>query len=586
SATPTRLPTLMMPTDTSTPVPTPTPPPVKPFSYLALLYNPGSVKVYDRVELTIATDGVVTNPFDPTQANLQVEFSSDGDRIIVIPAFYYQEFDRRSLQPVGDPVWKVRFTPTQAGTWLARAALYPSDLRSKTIRFDVLPNPGAHGFVRQNQRNPLYFQTDNGDFFFPVGLNIGWAGGDVLGDYQHWLDHFSQNGGNLVRVWMADWSFGLEWKDTGLGDYSKRMKQAWLLDQVFHMAEERGVTIMLSLLNHGAFNETVNPEWSDNPYNARLGGPLAQPHEFVTDPSARQLFKRRLRYIAARWSYSPSLFAWEWWNEINWTPVTTEMLRPWLSEMTGYLRTVDPYQHLVTHSTSSADPIWDDPEIQICQLHDYSGQFFPTTLSSTFDDYQELAPGKPVLMGEFGYNAGGEDKHFLQQSIHLHNGLWTAPFVGFAGTGMYWWWDNYIDPYDHWHEFRSISDFFRGEDLADMHLKRARVQPYGASAFILQNDRRALVWVINNTYSMEGAQSAYLTAFLNKKLTPDWRYVPQAMEKVVVTVSGLTDGHYLIDWYAPSKGMWLAQGLVTVSQEAFSVTIPSLQTDVAFKLHK
>jgi aryl-phospho-beta-D-glucosidase BglC (GH1 family) len=133
--------------------------------------------------------------------------------------------------------------------------------------------------------------------YFPIGMNIAWATSlnNTLADYQRWFDKLSQNGGNFARVWMSSWDLGIEWEDTGLGDYTNRLKQAWLLDQVFQMADQRGIFIMLTLLNHGSFSRTVDPEWSGNPYNARLGGPLLKPQDFVTDPQAIDFFKRRLR---------------------------------------------------------------------------------------------------------------------------------------------------------------------------------------------------------------------------------------------------------------------------------------------------
>src|SRR6185436_8330311 len=141
---------------------------------------------------------------------------------------------------------------------------------------------------------------------------------------------------------------------TGLGDYSGRMKQAWLLDQVFKLAEQRGVYIMLTLLNHGAFSTSVNPEWNDNPYNIANGGPLKEPRLFVRNAQARELFKRRVRYIAARWGYSPNLFAWEWWNEVSWTPIDDLSLKPWVAEMTAYIQQYDPNHHLVSLSYAGA----------------------------------------------------------------------------------------------------------------------------------------------------------------------------------------------------------------------------------------
>lgn len=109
---------------------------------------------------------------------------------------------------------------------------YPK-LVSQPLNFVVAADPSVHGFVRINQQNPRYLAFDDGSFYLPIGLNLGWASQPNLGvlrDYQRWLDRLSQNGGNVGRVWMASWSFGIEWNDTGLGNYSGRMKRAWLLD--------------------------------------------------------------------------------------------------------------------------------------------------------------------------------------------------------------------------------------------------------------------------------------------------------------------------------------------------------------------
>jgi hypothetical protein len=54
---------------------------------------------------------------------------------------------------------------------------------------------------------------------------LGWWNQDPLGDYERWLDALSSNGGNFARLWMSSWAFGIEWQDTPLGDYSKRLKK-------------------------------------------------------------------------------------------------------------------------------------------------------------------------------------------------------------------------------------------------------------------------------------------------------------------------------------------------------------------------
>ena len=97
---------------------------------------------------------------------------------------------------------------------------------------------------------------------------------------------------------------------------------------------------------------------------------------FVRNAQARELFKRRVRYIAARWGYSPNLLAWEWWNEVSWTPIDDLSLKPWVAEMTAYIQQYDPNHHLVSLSyagAGGATALWKMPELSFVQLHDYSG---------------------------------------------------------------------------------------------------------------------------------------------------------------------------------------------------------------------
>ncbi|MCB0190174.1 MAG: hypothetical protein KDE31_38140, partial [Caldilineaceae bacterium] len=362
--------------------------------------------------------------------------------------------------------------------------------------------------------------------------------------------------------WMASWSFGIEWDDTGLGNYDARMKQAWLLDQIFTMAEARGVYIMLCLLNHGAFSTSVNPEWAQNPYNDDLGGPLSSTAAFVTDPTAKALFKQRLRYIAARWGYSTSLFAWEWWNEVNWTGIGDDTLIPWLAEMTPVLQEYDPYDHLMTNSNANGafTQVWAMPEIDFAQQHDYSGGDLLRTLARDYGRITKIAPDKPLLMGELGYSGGAQ---VALDAMHLHIGLWGAPFLGYAGGSMYWWWDSFIDPQNQWGQYRALGQFFADETLADLTPGKAQVDGGDAQALTLQNGEQALLWLLSNAYTLPAAQDAYnkaaMAAIKSKQKLTSWIYEPPPLRDVTVTVAGLQEGRYRVRWYAPTTGEWLAE---------------------------
>lgn len=551
---------------------------------LALTPPSAAVPAFGRAELVIETDGVFANPYDPAEADLWVHFTSPTGDVVQVPAFWYQPFDAATLEPTGTPGWRVRFTPTVPGTWQARATLANPQLQSEPVSFTVDPAHDAHGFVRIDQQNPRYFAFDDGAPFFGIGANIGWPTSldATIPDYQRWFGKLGENGGNLARLWMASWGFGVEWNDTGLGDYAKRQKQAFLLDQVFEIARERDIYIMLSLLNHGAFNRTTNPEWDGNPYNVDNGGMLRDPAAFVTDEQARELFKRRLRYIAARWGYSPNLFAWEWWNEVNWTPIDDKRLKPWITEMTAELKRYDPYDHLVSNSYSggSERDIWQMPELDFSQQHDYSGSDPVRTFQSEMQGLAGYAPKKPALMAEHGYSASGADATGGSEQIHFHNGIWAAPFTGYAGTAMSWWWDTFIDPTNAWGQYHSFAEFMRGENLAEYKLKRGSA---GAdiNALALIKPDQALMWIRNRAYDAAEASKAYQAA---GQPGVSWVYEPQMLTGRTLKIDGLSDGSYTARWFSPQTGEWLDETTATVAGGALALPLPDFNRDLALKL--
>lgn len=561
-----------------------------------------SASAFQGVELRISADaGVIdaANPFDTDEIDLLVSITPPRGRAFTVPAFWYQDFDA-SLQPIGAGEWRARFTPTRTGVWRATARREGDALVSETASIDVAAaaDPAqARGFVRINPRNPRYFAYDNGDLYFPTGLNLGWATGQdqiVLQDYARWFDNLAANGGNFARIWMASWSFGLEWKDTGLGDYRARMKQAWLLDQVFKLAEERGISLMLCLLNHGAFSESVNPEWKDNPYNAANGGMLAAPKEFVTNEAAKVLFKRRTRYIAARWSYSTSLFSWEWWNEVNWTSITDDELRPWIAEMSAHLRQFDAYDHLVSNSHASgvATTIWRAPELDYAQEHDYSAKDPLRAFKNSYDwiGASMGAKPKPLLLSEHGYSAGGADAQlFERERVHFHNSIWAAPFLGYAGTGMYWWWDSFVDPRGLWREYGMFTEFAKGIDLST-YAPGTLYAGSGSLGLTLQKRASALVWVRQSNY--DAAEVAFVfekaqreAAKAGKKLS-DWRYVPASAPKRTVTVKNLARGLYSLGIFSPQTGKWIEQRSLTVLDGNAYIPLPEFSGDLAIRLEQ
>jgi len=554
----------------------------------------GEIGLYELIELEVKTDINPTNPFDPDELDIRVEFTSPDGRKVEVGAFWTQEFDATGQRTVGKAGWKARFSPTSTGEWDAVAKIPAQGLESAPVNFKVVPSDDP-GFVRVNPSNPHYFAFDDRSFFFPIGLNMAWwsGAGDALVDYKKWMDPFSMSGGNAIRVWMADWSFGIEWSNTGLGNYGNRLKRAWQLDQIFNMADERDIYIMLVLFNCGDFNNWQTNGWNRNPYNAALGGPLENPAEFVSDPTARALVKRRLNYIINRWGYSPHLLAWEWWNEVNLAPFSDEELFPWFQEMTAYLKARDVNQHLVTNSyaISHTSPSWSLPEMEIIQKHEYALQEntmnkdLAERAASGFTELALSAPPKPILLGEFGYGNEGYGDEVDRFGIHLHNGIWATTFVGYAGSGWYWWWDVYVEKYNLWYHFMGLRRFLEGVNLSEY-------QPFspleisnpgsvaGEATGLGLRGEDVLVWLRSDAYTVQEAVAAWEAlgshAFFN--------YIPPLRQGMILTLKDMAEEIYVIQWYEPQFSRWLEPVEVSVQNGQLSLLIPDFRYDMAARI--
>ena len=517
--------------------------------------------------------------YDIVATDLWVEAQCGTTRLRV-PAFWYQDFDPQTLAPTGTPGWRARCFLTTNGDWQL-IARHGTD-QSAPLVVSVAVATDKTGMVQVDGNG---FAYADGSPFVPIGVNLGWAtgqGAQVISDYTRWLTQLAANGGNASRIWMASWSFGLEWRDTPLGDYTNRLRQAWLLDQVLALAATRGVRVMLSLLNHGAFSTTTNPEWDANPYNQANGGPLTDPAQFVTDATARRWFAQRVRYIGARYAASPAVWCWEWWNEINWTPIQERDLAPWLVEMQAVMHEVDPYTHPITSSWASvsATSLWDAPTLAMMQHHLYSSDDVVRSLNTAQIPIRALLAQKPLLLSEVGLDAGGADAPDGVEYVHLHNTVWAPLMMGYAGTGMYWWWDSWLDPQQHWTVFAGIKEFVAGIRVAGMRRSAPKCSD-NAIARGIYDDTQALIWVRHAHYTAQKAMQAYMQT---SQPPADWHYAPNALPWQTLTIKGLRDGQYAVTWFDPQTATWGATAATTVANGTTQIDVPPLTIDMAVRL--
>ena len=323
-----------------------------------------SVSRFSSLELTCGVMGAWENPFDPERVALDAEVTDPAGQTVTVPGFYWQDFEQvddggAALVPRGAPAWKVRYTPVQPGRYRVAPVLRNGGqvIRHEPLSFTCTDEVAGHGFVRVSDTNPHYFEYSDGSAYFALGENIPLIHGDGLPATFDCYRKLADAGGNLVRSWwcysttdLGSWQTGREGEGFGM----IKLADAWRIDQLVAEAERLGLHIMCCLETQQ--NLRRDKTWPRFTYNEVNGGPLTRPQEFFTNPEAKAAFRNRLRYIVARWGYSPTIFSWQFWNEVNaCNGFAVEPVAEWHREMAEYLRSIDPWGHLIHTNFGNLD---------------------------------------------------------------------------------------------------------------------------------------------------------------------------------------------------------------------------------------
>lgn len=428
-----------------------------------------AIPQYGKFEARIETNIQYSNPFSLEEVDLNVYFLTPSGIEHTMPAFYDEEDDQ--------PVWKVRYAPMEVGSYRYYVVLGGTEKTAEHM-FDCVSSD-SDGFIRVSPDDYRYFQFDSGKPYFAIGHNVCWTR-----DYEHYFKRMAEHGENFTRIWMIHWNVALEWSGgdyPGLGRY--HLEKANWIDRILDLAEQHGIYIMLCLESFNTLRiRPSHPAYEGNPYAKENGGMLEKPEEFFTNTEARRLFKQRLRYLVARYTYSPNVLCWEFWNEVDIVErYVSEEAVAWHQEMARHLRQIDPMKHLISTSfanTRGDDAMWQLPEMEITQNHQYGDKDIAESVRRwTQRNVSEFH--KPHIFGEFGADSSGPRPERDPDGISLHNGIWAAVLSGSAGTAMLWWWDNYIDPNDLYYHFQPLAQFVEGTDWPRAGLRDADVETVG-----------------------------------------------------------------------------------------------------------
>jgi len=324
-----------------------------------------AVGQFSKWELLFQLDATYNNPYDPDDIRVDGHIRMPSGKEVQIPAFFhvpYQSANGLSQMTMGVKFnskgsggWRLRFSSPETGAHeLVITAKEKSGrtVSSETIHFDITAS-SRPGFVQVSQENPLYFENSRDkSLFWGVGTNIAWTRGQdpASGNTPSYEYYFGKAKGNMnaTRVWLCHWAWlewtpyndqpGTNWADySGMGYYNQMIAET--VDRIFLLAEAQNLRIMVVTEDndeHFTADNTSAGQWSANPYNKIFGGPCINPSEVFSNIVAKEYYRKRLRYIVARWGYSDCLWAVNAWNDYG-ARNPDQAIVNWHREMRDYL---------------------------------------------------------------------------------------------------------------------------------------------------------------------------------------------------------------------------------------------------------
>jgi hypothetical protein len=523
---------------------------------------------FQKVEFDIAITGTFVNPYNASDIALDMVLTSPSAKSIKLPCFYVSGNSAASN-------WKARFATREAGQYTYHFELQSSNVlkASSTNANFTSQATAAPGFLHKNDN--WSFKFDNGQLFRGVGENFCWeprtseqGGYKGAYTYDYLLPKLADNGVNFFRIWMSPWNLPLEWKKvdnttryTNSTEYFNPGAIA-KMDQLVTQCESLGLYMMLTLDYHGA----LSFNWNLSNYNSINGGPIAAPAAFFTNAAAKDMYKNRLRYLVARWGYSPSIGAWEFFNEVD-NAMYTESngglpqipdadVKNWHGEMSTYLKSIDPYEHLVTTSIShrAVTGMNDLPNIDFNQKHIYQDPYvgqIDTNISSG-----TTAHNKPYVIGEYGFRYQDDNysaAYAFNWDYDFKQGMWLGLFKPTPILPLTWWWEMFdakagMTPY-----FKSVKEIYNSMLTAagssgDLAQPTASASAAGQKVLAVRAGTKYYVYVLNTT----GA--AVTTS---------------------ITLSTSKNGNYTVQSFNPSNGdnfTYTDKGTFTASSNSITIT--------------
>lgn len=631
-------------------------------------------EIAQKVDLFIKTNGEQgTNPYLEWELAVKVIFTHEQTQETdTIDAFYYQNF-RRYNNYEGDNLPKpkngIGYSDKEyqnLGDWELTPTAYQFVARFVAMKFGqwnyqvVIEQGEEHVYfpqktfvVNENKTNPFIKISPQGRFlehqntiFQPIGCNISWpetkmAFDSVFLSYNQWQDDkgvkhvlpenyrritvaprvyekyneyvlkMNRYGANWFRIIMSPQSSDIEFEE--LGNYTKRLHQAYELDSLVSLAEANDFFLHWCMQIHYTFKNKVYSitdwDWDDtegtNVYAYKKAFNLNEPVDFFKSEDAKKYYKQRMRYILSRWGYSSNIGLFEIMSEISnvgsaenesssFYMNNHQIFEDWQNEMATYFKSnYFGKIHLLTSSYSGLKHVDDDSyfekeefDVMSSNMYQFSyevdANFFTKFVGRIMLNQSNDAQAsnytikckdgncryifKPLVFSE---SEPAQRSAFPQSTIELNRHWWQSYFSGLAFNLS---WSQWYTP-KNYVMFSKLASFHKHFPLKsdEWHSGFMRIEPFQDNWKWIY-DPKSAEWLGNSKtladliYLRKNTKDEAIGVITNKTANfiteeqyqvDDYQH-PYSEKKIVnlskekIRVTDLKKGNYKISYYLPN----------------------------------
>jgi hypothetical protein len=323
-------------------------------------------------------------------------FTSPSGNAINVRGFYYSA-----------DTWKVRFAPWELGSYRYHVTISTASAKQDSDGAFECVASSEKGFVRSSQANPLRLVFEDGSLYNALGVgscvqdpatpNWGLDGGDrsageapATVDIDTYLKAMAGDAKLNIYRWSVNNCAFEMWSKIAPSGNQYLVREGQWGDSLVTTMRKYGVRVYMDFFG---WKPMLATNWQDKP--------------------SMDAVKRYVDYVVAR--YGAYVDFWEVCNESSPPP-------QWISLVADYVKSIDPYQHVVSSS-------WERPDLTAISLaspHWYEKEAELASDTRTVEKIELLRRwGKPIVFGEQGNSVQNWDP---LSSLRARIRSWTAFF--------------------------------------------------------------------------------------------------------------------------------------------------------------